>query len=222
MRKATAFASLITLFLLSAALAYAEAQVGVKSGDWIKCELTGGTPPEGLPKWVKVECLSVTGTTATIEATIHVSEGTEQNEIMTIDVASGNGSAMFQALIPANSKAGDTIKIVGYGDLKIAGETTGTYAGASRTVVYASLMQNDTQFSYRWDKQTGIVVEITLTQGLTSATFKATSTNIWQTSSPNPLTLPSLPIEILSISISVVVAIVIVTTAVISTKHKRS
>ncbi|MBX5328707.1 MAG: hypothetical protein ACQXXE_05820 [Candidatus Bathyarchaeia archaeon] len=78
------------------------------------------------------------------------------------------------------------------------------------------------QFSYRWDKQTGVLLEITLTQGSTSATFKATSTNIWQASSSSPLTLPSLPIEMLSISVSVVAAIVIVATAVIFTKHKRS
>jgi hypothetical protein len=78
------------------------------------------------------------------------------------------------------------------------------------------------QFSYCWDKETGVLVEITLTQGSTSATYKATSTNIWQASSSNPLTLPSLPIEMLSISVSVAAAIAIVATAAIYTKHKRS
>jgi hypothetical protein len=57
-----------------------------------------------------------------------MSSGTEQNEIVTLDVVSGTGNSTFQMLIPANSKTGDTIKIVGYGDLTIAGETTGTYA----------------------------------------------------------------------------------------------
>jgi len=98
---------------------------------------------------------------------------------------------------------------------------TGTHAGASRTVVYASLTQGDMQFSYCWDKETGIIVEVTLTQGYMSATFKATSIKIWQASSNLPL-MPSLPIETLSISISVMVAIAIVATALIYTKHKRS
>ena len=133
----------------------------------------------------------------------------------------GTGNLTFQALIPANSKTGDTVKVIEGGSLTIAGEKTGTYAGASRTVVYASLMHGDTQFSYCRDKETGIIVEVTLIQGSTSATYKATSTSIWQTSSPNPLTLPTMPIEVLSISISVAVAAAIITTAVIYTKRKR-
>jgi hypothetical protein len=176
--------------LLGIGLAYAEAQVGVKAGDWVKCEYaSGGNPPGDAPQWVKVECLSVTGTTATLRVTTHFSSGAEQTEIMTWDVASGTGNLTFQALIPANSKTGDTVQVIEGGNVTIAGERTGTYAGASRTVVYASLTQGDMQFSYCWDKETGVLVEITLTQGSTSATYKATSTNIWQASSSNPLTL---------------------------------
>jgi len=223
MKKAVALGTtVIILFLLSAALAYAEAQVGIKPGDWVRCELTtSGAPSEDTPQWVKVECLSVTGTTATLKMTMHMSNGAEQNEIGTLDVASGEGNATFQALIPANSKTGDTIQIVGYGSVTIAGEKTETYAGASRTAVYASFSQGEMQFNCCWDKQTGILVETTLTQGSTSATFKAISTNIWQASS-NPLTLPNLSIELLSICISVALAIAIVAAAVILTRHKRS
>jgi hypothetical protein len=224
MRKTITLGAFATLLLLLyTAFAYAEAQVGVKAGDWIKCEyVSGGSPPSGALQWVRVECLSVTGTTATLRVTFKPADGAEQTGIMTWDVASGVGNMTFQALIPANSKTGDTVKVIDGGNVTIAGEKAGTYAGASRTVVYASLMQGDTQFSYCWDKETGIVVEVTLTQGSTSATYKATSTSIWQTSSPNPLTLPTMPIEILSISISVAVAAAIITTAVIYTKHKKA
>jgi hypothetical protein len=203
------------------AFAYAEAQVGVKAGDWVKCEyVSGGTPPENAPQWVKVECFSVTGTTATLRVTTHFSSGAENTETMTWDVASGTGNLTFQAIIQANAKAGDTVQIVGYGCLTLAGEKTETYAGASRTVVYASLPQNDMQFTYCWDKQSGIVLEVKLTQGSTSATYKATSTNLWQAPS-NPLAfVSSLPIEILSILISAIVAIAIVATVLIYTKRK--
>jgi len=224
MRKAIAFGALapLLLFLICTASAYAEAQVGVKAGDWVKCEyVSGGTPPENAPQRVKVECLSVTGTTATLRVTTHFSSGAEQTETMMWDVASGTGNLTFQAIIQANAKAGDTVQIAGYGGLTLAGEKTETYAGASRTVVYASLPQNNMQFTYCWDKQTGIVLEVTLTQGSTSATYKATSTNIWQQSS-NPLALPSnLPIELLSICISAIVAITMVAAALVYNRHKR-
>ena len=223
MRKTITLGALVTLLLfLCTTFAYAEAQVGVKAGDWIKCEYaSSGSPPSGAPQWVKVECLSVTGTTATVCVTFKPTDGAEQTGIMSWDVASGTGNLTFQALIPANSKTGDTVKVIEGGSLTIAGEKTGTYAGESRTVVYASLMHGDTQFSYCWDKETGIIVEVTLTQGSTSATYKATSTNIWQASSPPPLTLPTISTETLSISISAAVAAAIITTALIYTKHKK-
>ena len=224
MMKATAMGAIAMLLLLVVGLAYAEAQVSVKAGDWIKCDyVSGGDLPSDAPQWVKAECLSVAGTTATLRVTIHFSSGAEQTEIMTWDVVSGTGNLTFQLLIPANSKTGDTVQVIEGGNVTITGEKTGTYAGASRTVVYASLLQEDMQFSYCWDKETGILVEITLTQGSTSTTYKATSTNIWQASS-TPLNLPTLnmPIEMLSIGMSVAAATVIVVTAAIYTKHKRS
>jgi len=224
MIKATAMGAIVMLLLLGIGLAYAEAQVGVKAGDWVKCEyVSGGNLPSDAPQWVKAECLSVTGTTTTLRVTTHFNSGAEQTEIMTWDVASGTGNLTFQALIPANSKTGDTIQIAGYGGLTLADERTGTYAGASRTIVYGSLFQGETQFTYYWDKQTGVVLEITLAQASSSFTYKATSTNIWQPSStlPNLPTL-SMPIEMLSIGISVAAAIAIVATAAVYTKHKRS
>ncbi len=223
MRKAiNVFTTIPLLLLLLATLVYAETSVGIKSGDWIEYEFTvKGAPPPSMPQRVKAECLSVVGTTVTLSMTMHMGDGTEHMETMIVNVASGSGNATFQVLIPANSKAGDTIKVVNYGDLTIAGETTGTYAGASRTIVYASLSQGNMQFNYRWDKQTGVLVEISLTQGAASAAYKADSTNLWQASS-NPLALPSsLPVELLSIGISVLVAIAMVAAALAYTRHKR-
>lgn len=223
MRKAIIFGTISLLFFLLATLAYAEASIGIKPGDWIEYELNVNVaPPPDMPQRVKVECISVAGTTVTLKMNMHMDDGTEHMETMIIDVASGSGNATFQMLIPANSKAGDTIKVVNYGDLTIAGETTETFAGASRTVVYASLSQGDMQLNYRWDKQTGALMEISLTQGSASAAYKATSTNLWQ-ASLNPLTfVSSLPIEMLAIFISVIVALAIVVAALIYTRRKRS
>jgi hypothetical protein len=83
-------------------------------------------------------------------------------------------------VIPANSKTGNSIYISGYGNVTIEGETTRTYAGASRTVVYASISQYGTQLTYYWDKQTGVMVEASTTSGGITATAKATETNMWE------------------------------------------
>jgi hypothetical protein len=229
MRKTITFGTLATLLLfLCTTFAHAEAQVGVKAGDWIKYDaVTSGVDlaSTNMPQWVKIEFLSVTETTVTFNQTHHMSSGAEQSEIIMLDVASGVGNATFQILIPANSKTGDAINIItdegNHTTITLSGEKTGNYAGATRTLVYASLQQGDTQVSYYWDKQTGVLLEIKLSQGSAFIAYKATSTNIWQASSSNPLTLPNIPIEILSISISLAAATAIITTAVIYTKRKR-
>jgi hypothetical protein len=223
MKKVAALGAVAVLFLLSLGLTYAEVQVGVKAGDWIKYDaITSGNSSSDMPQWVKIEFLNVAGTTVTYRETQHMSNGTEQSMIRTLDVASATGNATFQLLVPANSKTGDIIQMIEGGNVQVAGEKTETYAGASRTVIYASLSREGTQVNYYWDKQVGILLEVALTQGSASLAYKATSTNIWQTFPSNPLMLPSLSVEIMSICISTVVAVVIVVTALIYTRRKRS
>jgi parallel beta-helix repeat protein len=181
-----------------------EVQVGVKTGDWIKIEYTitgwpAGTP---YPLWLKVEFLSVEGTSATVRVTMRMSNGTEQNATVPVDVvAGGQAFGLSGFVIPANLTSGDIIFMSGYGNVTIAGETTRTYAGASRTVVYASFSQYGTQLTYYWDKQTGVMVEASTTSGTMTGTGKATETNIWEAT-------PSFPFD--SIILSVLIAIVIV------------
>ena len=158
--------------------------VGVKAGDWIKCAYTISGWPSGTPypEWLKVEFLTVEGTNATVRVTMRMSDGTEQSDTMIVDVVAGGGT--FQGLsgfvIPANSTTGDSIYMTGYGNVTIAGETTGTYGGATRTVVYASFSQYGTQLTYRWDKLTGVIVESSVVSGGVAGTAKATETNMWQ------------------------------------------
>jgi hypothetical protein len=133
-----------------------------------------------------VEFLSVEETKATIRVTMRMSDGTEQNQTMTIDVvAGGQALGLSGFVIPANSKVGDSITIGGDGftfNVTIDGETTRTYAGASRTVVYASFSQFGAQLTYYWDKQAGVMVESsgTYPQLNMTETAKATETNMWQ------------------------------------------
>jgi len=166
----------LTLFLMDMLALSSEAQVGVKAGDWIKYDYAfTGAPPAGtsLPTWMKVDFLSVEGTNATIRLMMHMSDGTEQDQTMTVSI----GDIYF---IPANCTAGDFIYI--NGNITIAGETTRAYAGARRMVVYASFPEYGTErFTYYWDKQTGVMVEISATSaGRLWWNLKATETNMWQ------------------------------------------
>jgi len=179
------FSAVMFIMLLMSVLAVARAlEVGVKTGDWIKVDYTITGAPSGtpLPQWLKVEFLSVEGTNATVRVTMHMSDGTEQNATAPVDIVGGGGEAFGLSgfVIPANLTVGDVVYMSGYGNVTIAGETTGSYAGASRTVVYAGFSQYGTQLTYYWDKQTGVMVEASTTSGTMTATGKATETSIWQ------------------------------------------
>jgi len=203
----------MTEFVTITASAPPGVQVGVKAGNWIKIDYTISGWPAGtpFPEWLKVEFLSVEGTNATVRVTMHMSDGTEQNATVPMDVVAGGGT--FQGLsgfvIPANCTTGDSIYMSGYGNVTIAGETTSSYAGASRTVVYASFSQYGTQLTYHWDKLTGAMVEASTISGGITGTAKATETNMWQAA-------PSvLPIEPIYLYILVALAIIIVVGAAV-------
>jgi hypothetical protein len=74
--------------------------------------------------------------------------------------------------------------MTGYGNVTIEGETTRPYAGVRRTVVYTSFSQDEIQFNYYWDKQTGVMMEAegsmpSFGYNITFAA-KVTETNMWE------------------------------------------
>ena len=167
---------------------FEEIQVGVKAGDWIKVEYTISGWPAGqpYPEWVKLEFLNVEGTSATVLVTMHISDGTEESDTVPvyIDVGGGEAFGLSGFVISANLTTGDYVYITGYGNVAIEGETTRTYAGTNRTVVYASISQSlpyqgEVQLTYYWDKLTGVMVEGAMTYADITATYKATETNMW-------------------------------------------
>jgi hypothetical protein len=170
--------------------------VGIKAGDWIKLEynITGLPADEPYPEWFKLEFLSLNGTSANVRVTLHMSDGTEQINTVPVDVVAGDeASALLGFVIPANLTTGDSIYMAGYGNVTIEGEATRTYAGANRTVVYASFSQDETQAAYCWDKLTGVIVEISSTSPSITATAKATETNMWETAETTTGRLPWWP-----------------------------
>jgi hypothetical protein len=194
-------------------------KAGVKAGNWIKVEytITGWPSGQPRPEWLKVEFLSVEGTNATVQVTMHMSDGTEQNATVPVIIGAGGGEAfgLSGLVIPANMTAGYSIYLSGYGNVTIAGETTGTYAGASRTVVYASFSQYGILIKYYWDKETGVMVEASTTSGGVTATAKATETNMWQAA---PF---GLPFEPTYLYILAALVIIVVGTAAFLVRRKK-
>jgi len=161
--------------------------VGIKTGDWIKVEyrITGLPAGQSYPEWLKLEFLSVEGTSANVRVTLHWSDGTEQSDTAPVDVVSGGEvPGLSGGIISANLTTGDSVYMSGFGDVAIEGETTRTYAGARRTVVYASFSQYGVQLTYYWDKLTGVMVGGSITYGGMTVAAKATETNMWEAGPP--------------------------------------
>jgi hypothetical protein len=157
--------------------------VGIKAGDWIKLNYTFASWPAGqtYPEWLKLEFLSVEDTIATVQFTLHMSDGTEQSDTAAVDVVSDiEVPGLAGIVISTNLTTGDSVYIAGYGNVSIEDEATKTYAGASRTVVYAGFSQNETQVTYYWDKLTGVMVEVSSTYPGFTATATAAETNMWE------------------------------------------
>jgi len=194
----------ITSFTLEIQLTRAEHVIGVKVGDWVKYDYA----PSGtaIPRWMKVEFLAVEGTNITLRLTMHLFDETEDSEALTLKFTGNNlylGYLPRRTLdtlfgwcfiIATNAEVGQlqvfvelipTYYIMSlYKNL--TGETTRTYAGASRTVVYIDFLgyvggrYGVAPLNYYWDKQTGVLVEASATIDGVHVTAKATETNLWK------------------------------------------
>ena len=188
--------------------------VGIKAGDWIKATytITGWPAGEPYPEWLKLEFPSINGTIVTMWATVRISDGTQRTNTGSVDVVSGSEvPGLAGIVISANLATRDSVYIAGPGNVKIEGEATRTYAGANRTVVYASFSQNETQVTYYWDKLTGVMVEIASTSPGITATAKATETNMWGATT---VRMPWWP--------WIIVAVVAVGLAIFSVRRRRA
>jgi hypothetical protein len=180
--------------------------VGVKVGDWVKygqitVTWTGnGTEPSYVIEtkkvdWVRIDVLSVVGTTASLNQTVHFNNDTQTFQRLDTDVQSSN-SIGTSYIVASNLTAGDPLSPQTPGTT-INQTLTGLYAGANRKVNIIDYKANLTagrvnyQFEYRihWDQSTGVMVELytnatdlTNSDGYQEISFKVTETNLWSTS----------------------------------------
>ncbi len=178
-RKASSLAMiLVCLSVLMASVLGANYSVGIKAGDWVKYAVTStGSPPDVYSfnlTWMKIEFVNVAGTDVTYCGILHLENWTETNQTVTFDLASASSAP----LIPANSKVGDTV-YSGANSVVIAGETTRSYAGASRLVLNALALQYGGNMTYYFDKQTGVTLEVYSVYSDYTVSLVATETNLW-------------------------------------------
>jgi hypothetical protein len=169
-------ASFIVLIVLVPAAISAEISVGVSQSGWIEYQVTfTGTPAEGHDVTsARMEIAAVQGTSINLAITTKFSNGTLLNETITLNLETGQLGDDF--IIPANLNAGDTFYDKNEGNIMISGAEERTYAGATRTVVYA----NTSQTKFYWDKSTGILVEATSSYSDYTMHTTADKTNMWQ------------------------------------------
>jgi hypothetical protein len=167
--------------------------VGTRQGDWA---MYVGAPPSEEYEWIRISVLKIEGTVVDLQyhydlrarfraqATVHFPD---DPHFVSIDVADGTGNSFF-FLIPRNLSVGDPVPVArDHVPLKIEGVEQRRYAGAERTVVYASFSNMTISYAefktagrYYWDKETGLLVERIAAVGDFDMTCqKLTGTSMW-------------------------------------------
>ena len=157
---------------------FADLSVGVKKGDWIEYAVTyTGLPSEDHAlNWARIDVTDVQGTVIYVSITSRYPNGT--NEVFNSTLNLKTGHLIDDFIIPANLKTGDSFLDQNQGNITISHTEQHIYAGAPRTVVFASTSQN----TYVWDQATGVSLEGTSEQPDYSMHTIVEDTNMWQPS----------------------------------------
>jgi len=182
----------------------ADLSVGIKKGDWIEYAVTyTGSPGKGHDiNWARMEITEVKGPIVSVSIISRYPNGSKETFNSTLNLQTGKLIDDF--IIPSNLTSGDSFLDQNIGNITISDVGEHVYAGATRTVLYASTNQN----SYVWDQVTGVSVEGTSQQPDYSVHTVVLDTNLWQPSVD--LTLSILVLTASAVVITLVVAGVIV------------
>lgn len=208
-RKLAILTIAIILSFSSISSVFADLSVGVKNGDWIEYAVTyTGSPNQGHDiNWARMEVTNVQGTIITVSINSRYPNGSIEIFNSTLNLQTGKLIDDF--IIPANLKTNDTFLDQYLGNITINRVDQQIYAGATRTVLYASTNQN----TYVWDQATGISVEATSHQPDYSMHTIVVGTNLWKPSE-------GLKLSVL-VPIAFGVAITLVLAGIIIVKYRK-
>lgn len=203
--------------------------VGVKAGDWIKYQVTwtgnetqhSQLAPIFECDWVKLDVISEAGITATINGTLHYSNGTQTSETANINI---EDRLPFSFIYASNLTTGDPVNPFAYQTINQT--VTRMFARENRNVNVidetSSFGDGFTNVQIFFDKNSGIMVEVDVTvtnpydpSVNMEASIKATETNIW---SANALDL--LQDNLIYIIAGIAVTIVIVAATIVIRRRK--
>ncbi len=170
---------LLVFVFVSNSSGFAQLQIGVKKNNWIEYNVTYTGSPSPLHdiNWARMEILDVQGDNITVKITSRYSNGKTETITSTLNLAIGHMIDDF--IVPANLKSGDKFYDENYGNITIAKAEQHEYAGATRSVVFATAGDN----TYIWDQATGVSVEGNSQTSDYSMHTIVAATNMWQPSS---------------------------------------
>lgn len=170
--------TLVALTLLFGMFSYvvADLSVGVKNGDWIEYNVSyTGSPSQGHNiNWARMEVTGVNGPIISVTITSRFSDNSTMIQNSTLNFETGDLIDDF--IIPANLKVGETFLDKNLGNVTIQRLEQHVYAGATRTVLYASTSTN----MYVWDQATGVSVEGNAQEPDYTIHTIAADTNMWE------------------------------------------
>lgn len=156
-----------------------DVSVGVKQGDWMEYNVTyiGGDGPEEYPKWIRFHITNIQGTSITADLTYERVNGTITTVSGTDDLKTG---VLQFLVVSAALNVGDPVYHESYENITINGTESGTYAGETRTAVYATF----DGIKVYWDKATGIFLQseqiLEYDNKTVAQLVMISETNVWQ------------------------------------------
>lgn len=163
-------------------------EVGVKAGYWGTYNYVKSYPEMvTIRKQIEMKIISVEEASVALHITItDLDSSVKQEQNSTISITAGNGISSFYLglIIPPNLTTDNSVYITPFGNKTIAGETSRSYANMQRTIVYTSFSSGASQFTYYWDKQTRVLMELSVIYGSVVEAANLITTNMWQAQSP--------------------------------------
>lgn len=204
MKKKTTFLTLcliLPLFAFAVMPAQAQRTPGVHIDEWYlyndihviyETNDPTATPPIWLKEandtlWYKISILDISGTNISLRYIKHFKNETEKTIDDYLDIDTGESGQSWLMIIAANLQPNDTIYTSGsYSTWKINETMPMIYPEGERDTNVIMLMGNS-QGSYFWDKQTGVIVQVQAGFFSVSGSyvtmwqyeFKLTESNVW-------------------------------------------
>lgn len=175
MKFGLALLVLLVVTCVISGIVLADISVGVKQGDWVEYNVsfTGNPPVEHDAVWARMEVMNVEGNRVNATFVSRLANGTMLNVEEDLDFEVDKLIDMF--IIPSGLNPGDIFFDKTVGNVTIDGVKVRSYAGATRTVVHAEVL--DTQ--WYWDRASGVTLEARTANPVYTLNTIAVNTNLW-------------------------------------------